>query len=166
MTVSISEVEAMRPMSANIDQGAIDARHRILVIMWIALLISLGLYFFLTRVTVSQGTRPGELDETSRMILWGCAALGVSTFLLSFVLKGKFLKQSVEKHDVRLVQSGIVLALALCEATCLFGLLAYFLTHVSYAYLLFGLAVVGFLLHFPRKAQLLDAAVERQRFGM
>jgi ABC-type Mn2+/Zn2+ transport system permease subunit len=157
----------MRPVSADIDPQAIDARYRTLVIMWLALMISIGLYVFMTRVAVTpaQGNLSGEINETNRMILWGCVAVGGLTFLLSFVFKQRFLKQSVEQHDARLVQTGLVLAWALCEATCLFGLLAYFLTRNPYAYLLFALAVLGFLLHFPRKSQLINA-VERQRFGM
>jgi hypothetical protein len=157
----------MRPTGTNIGPQELDARYRTIVIMWLALLISMGLYVFLTRVAgpPARTNLSSEAVETNRMILWGCAAAGVLTFLLSFVLKGRFLKQSVEKHDVRIVQSGTVIALALCEATCLFGLLAYFMTGNLYAYLLFGLAIFGMLLHFPRKAHLLDA-VERQRFGM
>jgi hypothetical protein len=158
----------MRPTGTSIAPREIDARYRTLVVMWTALLISVGMYIFFTRVAVtpSSGNLSREAVETNRMILWGCAALGVLTFLLSFLLKSKFLKQSVEKQDVRIVQTGTVVALALCEATCLFGLLAYFITSNLYAYLLFGLAVLGMLLHFPRKAHLMDAAFERQRFGM
>lgn len=147
---------------------AIDARHRSLVIIWIALLISMMTYVFLTRVAVTpySGKLSPEIEGTNRVILWACAAMGLLTFLLSFVFKQRYLKKSVEQHDVRLVSSGTILALAGCEATCLFGVTAYFVTHNPYAYLLFALAVAGMLLHFPRKAQIIEAAEVRPRFGM
>ena len=158
----------MRPLSTNTDQQNIDAKYRSVVIVWFAILFSTGLFFLVSRIVATSST-PGELPElveTNRILLWVCVAVGVLTFLVSFILKGKLLKQSVEKHSIQLVVSGHIVAFALCEATCLFGLLAYVVTHTPYAYLLFALAIVGLLLHFPRKAQMQDAASERQRFGM
>ncbi len=158
----------MKQASANTDQRSIDARYRGLVITWLAILISMGMYVFLTRVTANQPAEnpsPGTV-EMNKIVLARCATLAILTFAFSFLFKRKFMKQAMENHDIGFINRGHILALAMCEATCLFGLLAYFLTQNPYAYLLFGLAALGVLLHFPRKAQLLYASYDRQRFGM
>ena len=42
--------------------------------------------------------------------------------VISFAVKRRFLAQSVERQELALVQTGLIVALAMCEASALFGL--------------------------------------------
>jgi hypothetical protein len=70
--------------------------------------------------------------------------------------------QAVEKQSVQLVQQGQIAAVALCEVAGLFGLLARAITGSPYYYLLFAIAVIGMLLHFPRRGALMAATFKNR----
>ena len=146
----------------------VDGRYQTMLILWFAILVSQGLFLVLTIVAAGPraGGGPPDAVGTNKIILFVAGAAGGFTFLMSFVLKSKYYSQAIEQRSVAMMQSGLVLALALCEATSLFGLLIYFVTRDKSAYALFGLAALGMLLHFPRKSQLLAASGERPKFGM
>jgi hypothetical protein len=79
---------------------------------------------------------------------------GLSVFLVgfSFVLKKKFFSRSVDTQDVRMVNTGFIVAAALSEAAALIGLLAFMFTQDRYYLLLLGFSFFGLLLHFPRRS--------------
>lgn len=125
-----------------------------MLIVWFAMLMSVGTFFVIAQLVERQ---PNP-QEDGNMLVWVLLALGIFTTLASFVIKSKILAQSVKEQRVDLVQSAMIVALALCEATSLFGLLAYFATGTRYYYIFFIIGVVGSLLHMPRRDQLLAAS--------
>ena len=62
----------------------VDARYRIILIIWLAMLVSLGIYFLITNFIEA----PPAGDNGT--ILWVLLALGVSTTSISFLLKRAF----------------------------------------------------------------------------
>jgi lipopolysaccharide export LptBFGC system permease protein LptF len=139
-------------MSQTATQATVAARHRGLLIIWVAQFIALGIFFALTRL-VAVPYSP-ENDKLRSMIF---GALGGATLTLSFIIKYKLLRQAVEQQRPDYVTTAYVLAFALCEAAAIFGLVNYFLSGVP-MYLLFILAAVGLLLHFPRRDHLAAVA--------
>ncbi|MBA3767668.1 MAG: hypothetical protein H0W99_11905 [Acidobacteria bacterium] len=140
-----------------INQGSegrnVDARQRTLLILWFMILMSVGFMFFLTLVI--QRPAAGGGDNT---LLWVFAAVSIFPFLLSFVIKRKLLVQSVREQKIALVQSAMIVAVALCESVSLFGMMVYFTTTTPYYYVFFIVSVIGILLHMPRRDQLLAAS--------
>ncbi len=61
------------------------------------------------------------------------------------------------------MQTGFIIAMALCESAVLFGLVGVFMTWNNYAYLLFALGALGEVLHFPRREQLMSAYYKQAR---
>src|SRR5437763_10401051 len=103
------------------NQNKVDAGYRLLRIVWLAILVSVIGLFFVTRIV--------EITPNNIQILfWILMAVGVATFGASFVLKYKLLKQAAEKRNPGLVQIAYIMAFALCEATAIFGTIAYFAT--------------------------------------
>ena len=92
------------------------------------------------------------------IVLLGLGFLGLA---LSFIIKKFFLAKSVAQQDLKLVQQAYIVALALCESAALFGMLIHFAAGSIYSYIGFVFAVVGMLLHFPRKQHLLDATFKQ-----
>jgi hypothetical protein len=79
------------------------------------------------------------------------------------VPKKKLLEQAAEKQEVRLVNTGYVIAFALSETVAIFGMLMYLLTPGRDYYVLFILSVLFMFVHFPRRQHLLAASFKNQR---
>src|SRR5215213_12000221 len=129
----------------------VDASYGVLRIIWMAILAGVVLLFVVTRVIEPSAVAGGST------LFWALAALGLTTFGASFLLKAKLRKQGVEKRKVELVRSAYILAFALCEATGLLGLAAHLVTGVQQYYFLFVLSGFGILLHKPQRDDLLAA---------
>jgi NADH:ubiquinone oxidoreductase subunit 2 (subunit N) len=141
-----------KPTETNLDQ-----RYQTLVVLWFALLMSIGMYFLFSlfvglRPVNDPRTRPGSL------LIIALTALGTFLVIMSFAVKGKFLQRAVENQDVSLVQKGLIVACAMCEVAALLGLLEYFIIGNREYYLLFLIAAAGTALHFPRRSQLESAS--------
>jgi O-antigen/teichoic acid export membrane protein len=147
----------MNPMNQGPQGINVDARYRTLLILWFAILMSVGIFFFITLLI----ERP-PADSNNNTLLWVFMALSIFPLIFSFLLKGRLLAQSVREQRPDLVQSALILSVALCEVVSLFGLMVFFTTRTPYYYLFFIVSVVGILLHLPRRDQLLAASYKGQ----
>lgn len=135
----------------------IEGRLQTMRIVWFALLMSIGSLFLFTRLPVPEiGNEHGSAP--SSLLIAALTAGGTFLAAISFAVKRKFLQQSVEKQDVSLVQQGLVIACAMCEASALLELLEHFVIGNRKYYLLFLVAAGGIVLHFPRREHLLAAS--------
>lgn len=134
-------------------ENNLDKRYQTLVVLWFALLMSIGMYFlfslFVTPTVINEPHNP-----TSSVLIIALTAVGTFLVIVSFAVKRKLLERSVERQDVSLVQKGLVIACALCEVSALLGLLERFVVGNREYYLLFLLAAAGTAFHFPRRIQL------------
>jgi len=89
------------------------------------------------------------------------AILGLSTFLISFVLRRKFLNQAISEQKPALVQTALVVSCALCEATTLFGLVLAVAFNYHFFFLWFALGIPGIILHFPKRDNLIATSYKR-----
>jgi len=145
-------------------QPNIENQYKMLVVIWAALLMSqvmfLVLIFFVKPEALRFDFGKPFLGENPTMVVL-LAFLGITTFLLSFVMKKKLLERAAANQTPALVQTAMVVACALCEATTLFGLLLVFLSAYQYFFLWFALAVLGMILHFPRREDLINASYKK-----
>jgi hypothetical protein len=151
----------MNPQSANEKdpQRNIELRIRTMRTLWIAMFLSIGLYYVLTLFTGrSEDINP---NSTLSLTLVGGALL---TTLISFPIKNRLLTRAVEQQQVQLVQQGYVVAWALTEVAALLGLLDFFLTGNRYYYILFIIAACGQLFHFPRREPVINARFKSPMF--
>ena len=85
------------------------------------------------------------------------AAVALSSVVASYVLKASFYKRAAEQRQPAVLHTGFVVAMVLCEAAALLGMVGVFVTWNDYAYALFALGALGEVLHFPRRAQVMSA---------
>lgn len=133
-------------------ESAIRARYQTLMTIWAAQLMAL-FGIILLSVLVLQ---PNEADNP--MLFWILAGASVLLVAISFAVKQKLFAQAVEKQSLAQVQQAQIVAMALCEAAGLFGMLARAITGSPYFYLLFAVGVLGMLLHIPRREPLIAAS--------
>jgi hypothetical protein len=128
-------------------EAKVAARYRGFLILWIAILFSVGLLFALASFTPSSGTA----NQTLSFALLG---IGFATVTGSFLFKQLTLKKAIEKQEIQALQSAYIISFALCESAALFALMDHFTTGSGYYRFGFSLAVIGMLLHFPKKEHL------------
>lgn len=139
--------------------GGVAAIHQTLIVLWVALIVSqllflMVVYFAKPEVfTFSRG--PAETDSLPVIIL--LAAAGLVAVGISFVIRSRTSKMSEAAQKPEILQGGLITALALCEASSLFGLIAAFAFNYSYFYFWIFVGVVAAILHFPRLSEVLAA---------
>jgi hypothetical protein len=135
-----------QPIDPKRSQTNIEARIRTVRTLWLALLLSIVMYYVFT---IFAG-RPETLERNDTMSL-ALLIVGVATVLVSFLVKKKLVNQAIEQRQTLHVQQGYLVAWVMCEVAALLGLLDFFLTSHPHFYVLFIVAALGDLLHFPRR---------------
>jgi hypothetical protein len=143
----------MQPQQQNELDRRVDARLRVLRILWFALVMSVVLFFVLT-LLMGRFQNPQPNATLSLALL----AAGILAVVASIVIKSKSFNRAIEQQSAGVLQQGFIMALALCEVAAQFGLLDHFITKNPYSYANFVIAVCGQLYHFPRRQQVLDVS--------
>jgi F0F1-type ATP synthase membrane subunit c/vacuolar-type H+-ATPase subunit K len=142
----------------------VEKQYQTLAVIWFALLVSqlmfLVLLFFVKREIYSFDFSRPPLSENAPVII-AFAVLGISAVLISFVLRKIFLARAINGQKPAMAQTALVVGCALCEATTLFGLVLAFAFNYQYFFLWFALGIVGIILHFPRRENLIAASYKR-----
>ena len=136
-------------------QENVELRIRTMRTLWLALLMSIGLYYALT-IFVGRSADAEPNDMLSLILL----VVGLSTILISFLIKSKLLTRAIEQQQVQLVQQAYIVTWAVTEVAALLGLLDFFVTGHRHYYILFFIAVIGMLLHFPRREPVVNASLK------
>lgn len=125
-------------------EATVEARHKVFLILWFALFVSVMLLLVLVLVAGSKGT-------PNTILSYALLGIGLMTVLVSFLLKQQLLQKAINNNDIAALQSAQVVSLALCESAALFGVLDRFVTASRTSWFLFAIAAIGILLHFPKK---------------
>ena len=152
----------MEPMNQPRRAANIEARLRVMQIIWLAMLASVGFYALIA-VFIRPQNAVAEVDGAQTMLFPILLVMGLSTIALSFVIKHKLLAQAVEKQQPELTQTALIVALAMCDAAALFGFVSLLVTGNAYSYALFALGAAGMLMHMPRREHLLAATYKTKQ---
>lgn len=147
----------MQQENPNVEQS-----YRTMTILWFALLSSQFLFLVVLFITKPELFKfdfmKPLLDGENSVLVIALGAVGIVTFLLSFVLRAQLIKQAIAAQNIGMVQSALIIGCALCEATTLFGLVLAFVFTYQYFFLWFALGILGIILHFPRRDNLIAAS--------
>ena len=141
-----------QPMNQN-DPQEIELRVRTLWTVWIALLLSIAGYFVLTILKKPAADTPPN-PVLSLILLF----VGISTTLISFVIRNRLLTRAVDQQQVPMVQQAYVTGWAINEVGALLGVVDLFVTGNHRYYILLLISAGGLLLHFPRRESVVNAA--------
>ncbi len=146
-------------MSKNIEQ-----QYRTLAIIWFALLSSQLMFLVVTFFSKPElfrfdFTKPLLGDNSS--IVLAFAFLALTNLALSFVMKKRSFEQAIEKQQIAYVQTGLILACAFCEAISLLGIVLAFAFSYQYFFVWFALGMLGIILHFPRRDDVIAAGYKK-----
>ena len=131
----------------------IEQRMRTVRILWLALILNIGVFYFLTRVADRS-----ENVEPNNTLSLALVAIGLSSVLISFLVKSKLVSRAIEQRQVQQVQQGYIVAWAMCEVPALLGLVDFFVTSDPYFYGFFIIGAGADLFHFPRREHFENAS--------
>jgi F0F1-type ATP synthase membrane subunit c/vacuolar-type H+-ATPase subunit K len=142
----------------------VEQNYKTLLIIWFALLASQFLFLvviFFAKPEVYRFDFARPLFGENAVMIVAFAALALANFALSFIMKKRAYQQAVEKQEISYVQTGLVLACAFCESITLLGLVLAFAFAYQYFFLWFALGILGILLHFPRREDVIAASYKK-----
>ena len=142
----------------------ITGQHQTMVVIWAALLMSQVMFIviiFFTRPQLFTLDFSQHFFGNSMAQILGFAIAAITVVILSFAFRKKFNERAVEAQSPELLQQGLIIACALCEASSLFGLALAFAFDYQYFFLWFALGLTGILLHYPKKDALLAATYKQ-----
>jgi hypothetical protein len=146
----------MQQMNQGKSNVNIEGRYRTLLILWFAILASVGFLFAFTLLL------PRQAAADNKMLSMILGAFGGFLAVFSLVPKQKMLEQAAETQQPRLVNTAYILAFVLSETAGIFGLLLYLLTPGRSYLLLFFISAIFMFVHFPRREHLLAASFKHQ----
>lgn len=142
----------------------VEAQYKTMVVMWAALLMSQFLFvllIFLTRPTLFTFEFSQPIFTPSAGTVIGFAVAAVTAVIFSFAFRKRLNERAVAEHDPGQVQSALIIALALCEASSLFGLALAFGFEYQYFFVWIILGVAAMVLHFPKRDALHAASYNK-----
>lgn len=142
----------MQPIGDN--SANIDARYRVLLILWIAMLMSVGFLFALTLLI----PKPQSSQTDTTAISWALLIVGMIPPIISIFSKRQMLNKAIEKQEAPLVNTAYIIAFALCESVGVFALLSFMLAAGRAYIFMFVVSAVSLLAHYPRRTHLLAAS--------
>ena len=122
-----------------------EARHRIILMVWFSLLMSISIFFVMTIMI------PGNPSEPNATLSFAFIGLAFMSVAGSVLIKQRIVQRAIEKRDAAMLQTGYILGFALCESAAIWGLVDHFVTGSRFYYFSFALGLLGMLLHFPKK---------------
>ncbi len=151
----------------------IEAQYKSMLVIWASLLMSQIMFVvvvFFTRPKLFQFdlSQPILGDDSTKVggtfaLILSFAVAAVTLVLFSFAFKKRLFERAAQAQDTAQVQTGLIIALALCEASSLFGLALAFAFDYQYFFLWIALGILGMILHFPRRDPLHAASLGGKR---
>lgn len=144
----------MNPQSANQNdpQTNVEVRVQTLRIIWMALLMSVVIYWVITLFVA----RPADVAPNPTLSI-GLICGAMLAMLISFLIKNRLLDKAVEQQHIGMVQQAYVVTWAIAEVAALLGIVDFFTTADRYHHALFIIGAVGLLFHFPRRESVVNA---------
>lgn len=146
-------------MSQNVEQN-----YKTLTIIWFAMLFSqvmLLVVVFFAKPDIFRFDLSKPILGENAIIIIAFAVLAFGNLALSFVMKKRSFEQAVNEQKIALVQTGLILAYAFCEAISLLGVVLAFAFSYQYFFAWFALGIIGVILHFPRRDDVIAASYKK-----
>ncbi|HEX8249926.1 MAG TPA: hypothetical protein VF599_17270 [Pyrinomonadaceae bacterium] len=151
-------------MNQNPQKTNVEPAYWTLTIIWFALLVSQALLLVVIYFAKPEIFRfdfsKSLLGENAPFIIVS-ALVAILNLIFSFVLSRKLLNLAISKQNIELVQTALVAGCALCEAISLFGVVLVFAFSYQYFFLWFALGILGMILHFPKRDNLIAASYKK-----
>jgi hypothetical protein len=118
---------------------------RFLVIMWSALFVTIGMYYYLTTILPA-----GKVDANSPLAL-PLLGFGIASVLASLYFKARFGARNDRPRTLAMVRAGYVVALVFDEIPALLGFVVYMLSAWPWHWVFYVISAAGLAINFPQR---------------
>ena len=142
----------------------VEQQYRVLSVIWFVLLFSQLMFLvvvFITRPEVFSFDFSKPLLGENPPVIIAFAVLAIVNLILSFVVENRAAAQAIADQKPQYIQTGLIVACALCEAISLLGLVLAFAFSYQYFFAWFALGILGIVLHFPQRGNLIAASYKK-----
>lgn len=122
-----------------------DNQHRQQLVIWLAMVMSLVMYFLILRLV------PAPVTEGVPGLVTGLMVVAIGLVALSFLVKSRMASRGDGEGPPRQSHAAMIVPVAMCEAAALFGVVVWFVAGSVEAYYFLLLGLVGMLLHYPKR---------------
>lgn len=141
-------------------------QHQTMIVLWAALLVSQFLFllmvFLIKPELFSFNFTQRLLSGDDAVFIAVFAVLAISAIAASFFLRKQNVNKAIAEQKVEHVQTGLIIACALCEVSSLLGLMLAFAFDYQYFFLFIALGIIGMLLHFPKQSDIIAASYKKK----
>ena len=122
-----------------------DQTRNFLIIMWVGMVSTLPLYYFITTMI-----KPTQSDPNSPLIV-PMLAVAVLMLLLSFYVKARFCATEGRARSLSVVRTAYILSLVCTEIPALLGVIIFVFTGWPKNWTFFLISATGYVLNFPKR---------------
>ena len=138
----------------------IGEAHKTMTIIWFAMLMSQFMFLvviFFAKPEVYRFDSAKLFGGEGFILLPVLGILGIILFGMSFVFRRNYTNQGINTQNIGILQTGMILGCAFSEAITLFGVVIAFVTGSPLFLLWFALGILGIVLSFPKRDNLIAA---------
>lgn len=122
-----------------------DNQYRQQLVIWLALVMSLVMYFVILRLV------PPPVTEAVPGLVTGLMVGAIGLVAFSFLVRNRMVARGDTEGAPRQPPAPMIVPLAMCEAAALFGVVVWFVAGTAEAYYFLLLGGIGMLLHYPKR---------------
>jgi len=87
--------------------------------------------------------------------------MAIMNLFIGLFLRAQAVQRAIDEQKPSILQTGLILGLAFCESLSILGLVLAFAFNYQYFFLWFILAIIGMLLHYPKRQNYHDASFKK-----
>ena len=142
----------------------IEPLYRTNIILWAAFLMSqfvfIAVIFLAKKELFSLDFTKPVLGKEPVVVLI-ISLIALLNLGLSFYMKSQMTEEAIKLQRPAGVQTAQIVAYALCESISVFSVVLAFVFDYHYFFVFFGLAILGILLHFPKRDSFIASAYKK-----
>jgi hypothetical protein len=119
------------------------------------------LYFVKPELFRFDFSRPLFGENFIVVVIFGFMA--IMNLFIGLFLRMQAVQRAIEEQKPSILQTGLILGLAFCESLSILGLVLAFAFNYQYFFLWFILAIIGMLLHYPKRQNYHEASFKSKQ---
>lgn len=143
----------------------IEVMHKTMAMIWLALMSSQVIFIiaaFAAKPELMRFDLAKPVLGDSPPIVMAMALAALMAIGASFFIGSTFYKRAVDEQQPALVQTGMLISCAMCEAASAFGLVLGFAFSYQYFIVFIAAGMAGMAMHFPSRTRLMNASYGRK----
>ena len=147
------------------ENQTLQQEYRTLKLIWFVLLFSQAMFLIVLFTAKPEVFRFDSaapfLSGENSIFVAVFASLAITNLALSFIIKKRCLQPAAEKQETQYVRLGLIIGCAFCESISVMGMILAFAFSYQYFFLWFLLGIIGIVLHFPKRTDLMAASYKK-----